>query len=102
MSAHDPGRQPERTALAWDRTALALAANAALVVRTGMRDHSAALLAAGMVLVGLAAALAAAGLVRRLQLASRQPRAPAAALIGLTTAATVLAGACGGWGLLLQ
>lgn len=102
MTGRDPGLQPERTALAWDRTALALAANAALVVRSGLQAHNAALLSAGVVLLGLAVALTGVGLFRRRQLASARPAAPMPTLIGLAAASAVLAGACGAWGLLLN
>jgi uncharacterized membrane protein YidH (DUF202 family) len=102
MTRRDTGVQPERTALAWDRTSLALGVNAVLVMRSGLRVHSPALLVVGAVLVGLALALTWVGLVRRRQLASAQPRAPLPALIGLAAAATMMAGACGAWGLLLS
>ncbi len=56
----DPGLQSERTGLAWARTSLATAANAALVARSGIIDHVPALTVAG---VGLALVAAAVGLI---------------------------------------
>lgn len=57
----DPGLQPERTALAWTRTVLALIVNAALLVRTPLLQAGAmswvvwaALCAAAIVLLSVA------------------------------------------------
>jgi uncharacterized membrane protein YidH (DUF202 family) len=50
------GMPVERTALAWNRSALAVAAIGAVVVRIGAQsDHTAAALAAGAVLAAVAA-----------------------------------------------
>lgn len=101
MIKRDPGMQPERTAIAWDRTALALVMNAVLMIRSGLRAHSYVLLISGIALVGLALAMGRAGLIRRRQLVAAQPNAPSVVLLAFATAATVFAGACGAWGLLL-
>lgn len=46
----DPGLQAERTHLAWSRTALAVAAIAALVIRSGLSEASTTLVVAGCLL----------------------------------------------------
>ncbi|MFG2825587.1 DUF202 domain-containing protein [Kitasatospora sp. NPDC048365] len=50
----DPGLQPERTMLAWSRTALVLAVNALLILRTGLVGRQPGLTALGGVLAGAA------------------------------------------------
>jgi uncharacterized membrane protein YidH (DUF202 family) len=68
------GLQPERTALAWQRTALAAAVLAVLLVRSGVVDDAPLEIAAGIcaaavvVLCGFAARTAPAGGVSRLRL----------------------------------
>ncbi|BAJ29331.1 MULTISPECIES: DUF202 domain-containing protein [Kitasatospora] len=61
----DPGLQPERTLLAWSRTALVLAADALLVLRTGYVHQLAGLAALGGVLALAAVGLYVHGLRRR-------------------------------------
>lgn len=53
----DPGLQPERTAMAWSRTAMALFVNALLIVRSGWLHHHGEVLALGVVLLALSAAV---------------------------------------------
>ncbi len=53
--AADPGISNERTALAWQRTALSLVAGSAIIARLGVED-------AGLVIVVLLAVAAALGL----------------------------------------
>ncbi|WP_139417755.1 DUF202 domain-containing protein [Agromyces laixinhei] len=75
MAAHsipatgDPGLQPERTALSWSRTALALAVNALLSLRAGFVVGEPWLVVVGAVLFAASGAAVAVGTVRRRQLA---------------------------------
>jgi uncharacterized membrane protein YidH (DUF202 family) len=83
----DPGLQPQRTALAWTRTSLALFVNAALALRAGLKAHAPVLMALGVVLLVASAAGVACGAWRREQL--RRLDAPAAPHHGLLLAAVV-------------
>jgi uncharacterized membrane protein YidH (DUF202 family) len=94
QAARDPGLQPERTSLSWSRTALIVAVNALLALRTGFVEGEDWLVVAGVVLVGAAAAVAAVGTVRRRQLDAGQ-FAPPASLIVAIAAVTVVAAAAG-------
>ncbi|MBT2516521.1 DUF202 domain-containing protein [Streptomyces sp. ISL-90] len=102
MSAHavaatgDPGLQPERTALAWSRTALALAVNALLSMRAGLVVGEPWLVAIGALLFAACGAAIAVGTARRRQLSGVRLviTPPRGALIGVA-AATLLASAGG-------
>ncbi|MFF2372551.1 DUF202 domain-containing protein [Agromyces sp. NPDC058110] len=86
----DPGLQPERTALAWSRTGLAIAVNAVLALRDGLSSDQPALSAAGVVLFVLAAVAIAHGAVRRRQLDARREVVPPSPAVMLGVTATVL------------
>jgi uncharacterized membrane protein YidH (DUF202 family) len=95
----DPGLQPERTALAWNRTGLALLLNALLALRLGLADGPPLMLALGGALVAGALATMAIGRRRRVQLLGdgRLDAAPVwmmrfTVLVALGAALTGLAG----------
>jgi len=97
----DPGLQVERTGLAWVRTALGLAANAFLVLRSGIGARDGTTIGAGIALLALGAIVAMVGWRRPLQLdvAVRSGRTPVnvrviratAVAVGLAAVAALLA-----------
>jgi uncharacterized membrane protein YidH (DUF202 family) len=99
----DPGLQAERTALAWSRTALAIAVNAILVLRSGLVSDQPALATAGVVLFAISAAAAAYGMVRRRELvAGHRPIMPSAWPLLAVAATVVLAAAAGVTSLIVE
>ena len=89
----DAGLQPQRTALAWNRTALAVVVNALLVLRAGAHGGHTALLAAGCLLLAGAGVRVACGAWRRRVLLLQPPAAPSPAVVW--TALAVAGLACG-------
>lgn len=61
----DAGLQPERTALAWTRTSVAMGLNASLVVRMGLQSKDRAIISLGLVVILAALMLYGAGHYRR-------------------------------------
>ena len=90
-AAGDPGLQPERTALAWTRTALAVAVNALLSIRAGFVSGEPWLVAVGVLLFAASGAAVAIGTVRRRQLSGEQMviTPPTGALLGVAAATFV-------------
>ncbi|HZW41749.1 MAG TPA: DUF202 domain-containing protein [Agromyces sp.] len=84
----DPGLQPERTALAWSRTALALAVNALLSMRAGFVAGEPWLVVVGAVLFATSGSAVAIGTVRRRQLRGDRLviTPPRGALVGVAVA----------------
>ncbi|MDQ0892943.1 DUF202 domain-containing protein [Agromyces ramosus] len=87
----DPGLQPERTALSWSRTALALAVNALLSMRAGLVAGEPWLVAVGAVLFASSGVAVAIGTVRRRQLSGDRLviTPPRGALVGVAVATLV-------------
>ena len=92
MTAADPGLQPQRTALAWTRTALAVFVNAFLVLRTGMQAGQTLTTALGVVLLLAGALTVGCGAWRHRSLArSHAPGGPPAEMIWAIVAVTWIA-----------
>lgn len=68
----DPGLQAERTALSWNRTGLAILANALLALREGWHSQQTPISVLAVALLIASAAAAAYGACRRRQLLSGQ------------------------------
>jgi uncharacterized membrane protein YidH (DUF202 family) len=82
MSVRDPGLQPQRTALAWRRTGLAVLVNALVVLRAGVQGNHRLVTALGVLLILAAAGTVAAGAWRaRVLSTTGTPCAPPPALV---------------------
>lgn len=94
MSHIDPGLQPQRTALAWTRTGLAVLLNAAVVLRSGLQADEPFILGLGFVLLVAAAVAVACGGWRARRLAidishSAPPPIVVAGIVGVAFVACV-------------
>lgn len=96
----DPGLQPERTTLAWRRTAAALMVNGFLVLRSGMQEHGRWLLLLGGLISVFAIAMMLMADRRAIRLATHAD-APSATWMLLTALGTLFA-CCASVATLLQ
>ena len=88
----DPGLQPQRTALAWVRTGLAVFVNALLVMRLGEQHDHPLTTALGILLLAAAAGVTGIGIWRRRILArTPAPLGPPAQMIAATVLVVWLA-----------
>ncbi|KRC24763.1 DUF202 domain-containing protein [Acidovorax sp. Root217] len=94
-TARDPGLQPERTSLAWTRTALAVLLNALVALRGAWIDGSAMLLATGAMLALAACALYGYGVHRGRVLLACEGQVPHPAGLARVAALVLLACATG-------
>jgi uncharacterized membrane protein YidH (DUF202 family) len=74
-NTQDPGLQPQRTALAWGRTGLAMFANALLVLRLGANAADRPVEFMGIVFLAISGGMLFIGEGRRRQLARTPARA---------------------------
>lgn len=93
MNGRDAGLQPERTVLAWRRTAIAVAINAILLLRVGLERSQSVVTACGLFLLGVALVLTLVGFRRgNFLLESANPPAPKASSMLLASSTVVLGG----------
>ncbi|MDT4843768.1 hypothetical protein FQZ97_777050 [compost metagenome] len=99
-SVRDPGLQPERTRLAWNRTALAMGACALLVIRAGLQSGELLSLMAGGLLCVATCGLVVIGMIRSHQLERGLYRAPPERLVLMTWLCPAIAAGSFVWSLL--
>ena len=102
MNRFESGLQAERTSLAWSRTAVAMAVNALLVVRSGLQSAQGSVIVMGALLGLLAAGLFAASAWRRQALRNTRVHAPPALLMLTTMLAVLLGSSAGIWAMAHQ
>lgn len=92
----DPGLQPQRTALAWQRTGLAVLVNALVILRCDVPTSNAVVTTLGVLLFVAGLGVAAFGVwrARALTQGHSAPAAPTAAILGVAGVA-VIVGAAG-------
>ncbi|WP_069813365.1 DUF202 domain-containing protein [Streptomyces sp. TP-A0874] len=96
--SHDPGLQTERTLLAWSRTVLVVAVDAALVIRTGLfRDRPVLTLLGSLIAVTAVVLHLHASARRRAMDAGPAPRSPSARSLRTVTAAVVVCAVATAW-----
>ena len=95
----DAGLQPERTALAWRRTAMALFVNGALITRSGLHQGRETISAVGVAVIGMSCLLTCFSVWRTRQLsdASHDPAMLHQTVAALTAAAAAAACVAAMW-----
>ena len=78
----DPGLQPQRTALAWSRTALAMIVNSLLVLRLGVNAADRLVEFLGIAFLAMSGGMLLVGEGRRRQLAKASARASPRVMAG--------------------
>ena len=96
MKIRDPGLQAERTALAWNRTALSLLVNALLTLRIGWGSENLLVTLLAVALLAACGFLVAHGAWRRRVLLGTRPHiAPTHWAVGFTAVLAVATSAVG-------
>ena len=95
VRARDPGQQPERTALAWTRTSVAVLVNAALLLRVGVEERQIHLVMAGGLMLAGAVGLRAIAMHRRRSTLGQGVAVAPSGWLMATTAGLVMVGALG-------